>query len=329
MTKTVLITGGAGFFGVHLARALADRGDQVLLYDLAAPVGELAYLLQPVADRVHFLRANVLDLAVLLQTLRDHRVAQIVHAAAVIDAAYYERQPFTVFQINAAGTVHALEAARLQGIERFLYISSLGVLPGRRYEPIDEEHPLLDTSGRTAVGPYGASKAAAELFGLSYLNCGIDFVALRFATIYGLGMHQPAYIKPMVEGAVQGSPVRFPSGAAMQRNYAYIRDCIQAAILALDTDSTRLVHRIFNIADPEVITVDELASLVRAAVPGADIEVGPGLSAYEQRDIERRGTISIQRAEQELGFRRRFGLRAGIADYAQAYRTYLKATRAP
>ncbi len=324
MPHTVLITGGSGFFGAHLARRLGERGDRVLLYDLTAPQGELAMLLEPVASQVTFMRANILDLGTLVATLRDQRVDQLVHAAAVIDAAYYEHQPMTVFRINVEGTMVALEAARLQGLERFLYVSSLGALPGKRYEPIDEEHPLLDTTGQSATGPYGASKASSELFGLAYVPLGVHFLALRFTTLYGLGMHQPAYIKPFVEGAVRGRPVRLPSGAEMLRNYVYVKDCVDGALLALDAEPRSLIHRIFHVCDEELVTVARVAELVRGIVPGATIEVGPGLSAYEQADIARRGTISITRAREELGYRPRHSLRDGLAEYVQEYRAYVE-----
>lgn len=318
--RTVLVTGGSGFLGAHVARLLADRGDFVVLYDVAPPNGELECLLTPVKERWTFVRGQILDLPTLLLAIREHAVRQIVHSAALIDAQFYVRQPFVLFKVNVEGTVNVLEAARLENVERVVYASSIGLIPLKRYEPIDEEHPILDTSGTAPSSPYGASKAAGELFGLSYASHGCaPFIALRFATMYGFGMRQPAYIKPMVENAVRGLPTSFGTGADMLRNYTYIKDCARATLLALDADLDRLEHRVFNACREETVTIGELAQLVKEVIPGAEITVGPGLSEYERVDIRRRGRIDTARARKELGFEARFDLREGIADYVRDY----------
>lgn len=146
--RTVLVTGGSGFLGAHVARLLADRGDFVVLYDVAPPNGELECLLTPVKERWTFVRGQILDLPTLLLAIREHAVRQIVHSAALIDAQFYVRQPFVLFKVNVEGTVNVLEAARLENVERVVYASSIGLIPLKRYEPIDEEHPILDTSER-------------------------------------------------------------------------------------------------------------------------------------------------------------------------------------
>ncbi len=323
-TASVLITGGCGFLGSHVARVLAERGQSVVLYDQAPPSAEVQYLLAPIQERVSCVRAHINDLATLVLTLKQYGIRQIVHAAALIDAQFYMRQPYTLFKVNVEGTIAILEAARLERIERVVYISSVSVFPAKRYDPLDEEHTILDTSGRTPSGPYGTSKAASELFGVTYAaHGGAPFIAQRFATIYGFGMRQPAYIKPMVENAVRGLPTSFTRGAEMRRSFIYVKDCTRAVTLALDADLQRLDHRVFNVCREETVTIAEAADVVRELVPGTMIQVGPGLTEYERMDITRRGAMDVSRARREFGFEAIFDLRQGIADYVRDYRDFL------
>ncbi len=88
---------------------------------------------------------------------------------------------------------------------------------------------IMITGGSGFLGTYGASKAAAEIVGLTYYSTnGIDFVALRNSAIYGHGMRYPMYIKPMVENSARGLPTRFAKGGDMRRDYSHVKDITQA-----------------------------------------------------------------------------------------------------
>ncbi|GAC1345711.1 MAG: hypothetical protein NVSMB27_08220 [Ktedonobacteraceae bacterium] len=184
--STIMITGGSGFLGTYVAAMLAERGDRVVVFDAAGPAPELAALTARFERRVAYIRGQILDLSSLLRSVQQHKVERIFHAAALYDPPYSLQEPALTFQVNVNGTINVLEAARFLGVQRVVQSSSIAVYAPRQYEPIDELHPVLLPSAGNPLGPYGASKAAAEIAGLTYYSSnGVDFIALRNSAIYG------------------------------------------------------------------------------------------------------------------------------------------------
>lgn len=319
--STIMITGGSGFLGSYVARMLAERGDRVIVFDAAGPAPELAILTAPFEQQIVRVRGQILDLSSLLRSLQQHRVERIFHAAALYDPPYSLEEPALTFQVNVNGTINVLEAARFLGLQRVVQSSSIAVYAPRQYEPIDELHPIHLPSAGNPLGSYGASKAAAEIAGLTYYSSnGVDFIALRNSAIYGYGMRYPMYIKPMVENSVRKLPTRFTTGGNMRRDYTHVKDIAQAAIKALDVPASTLTQRIFNIGSGTMHSATQVAETVRNILPEADIEIGAGLSELEQSDMRARGMLDLTAARQQLKYEPRYSLEAGIRDYSEMYR---------
>ena len=319
--STIMITGGSGFLGSYVARMLAERGDRVIVFDAAGPAPELAILTAPFEQQIVRVRGQILDLSSLLRSLQQHRVERIFHAAALYDPPYSLEEPALTFQVNVNGTINVLEAARFLGLQRVVQSSSIAVYAPRQYEPIDELHPIHLPSAGNPLGSYGASKAAAEIAGLTYYSSNsVDFIALRNSAIYGYGMRYPMYIKPMVENSVRKLPTRFTTGGDMRRDYTHVKDIAQAAIKALDVPASTLTQRIFNIGSGTMHSATQVAETVRNILPEADIEIGAGLSELEQSDMRARGMLDLTAARQQLKYEPRYSLEAGIRDYSEMYR---------
>ena len=319
--STILVTGGSGFLGTYVIRQLAGRGDRVISFDAVGPSPELAALTAPYEQQIVRVRGQILDLASLLRAVQQHRVERIFHAAALYDPPYSLDEPAITFQVNVNGTINVLEAARLGGVQRVVQSSSIAVYVPRQYEPIDERHPILVPSAGNPLGPYGASKAAAEIVGLTYYSTnGIDFIALRNSAIYGYGMRYPMYIKPMVENSVRGLPTRFATGGNMKRDYTHVKDIAQAVLRALDVPSDTLTQRVFNIGSGTMHSASQVADTVRTILPDADIEIGAGLSELEESDMRARGMLDLTAARQQLKYAPQFPLETGIRDYVKMYR---------
>ena len=318
---TIMITGGSGFLGTYVTRELARRGDRVINFDAVGSVPVLAELAAPFAKHIVFVRGQVLDLAGLLRAVQHYNVERIFHAAALYDPPYSLEDPAITFQVNVNGTINVLEAARLCDVRRVVQSSSIAVYAPRQYEPIDERHPIHIPTAGNPLGPYGASKAAAEVVGLSYFSTnGVDFIALRNSAIYGHGMRYPMYIKPMVENSVRGLPTRFSTGGDMRRDYTHVKDVTQAVLKALDVPAPALAQRVFNIGSGAMHSAAEVAGAVREIIPGADIEIGAGLSEMEQNDMRARGMLDLSAARQQLKYEPQFSLEAGIRDYVEMFR---------
>lgn len=320
--STVLITGGSGFLGTYVTRLLAERGMRVIIFDAAAPIPELAALTAPHEANIVRVRGQILDLASIVRCVQHYKVERIFHAAALYDPPYSLEEPAITFQVNVTGTINVLEAARLASVQRVVQSSSIAVYAPRQYEPIDERHPIHTPTAGNPLGPYGASKAAAEVVGMTYYSTNaIDFIALRNSAIYGYCMRYPMYIKPMIENSVKGLPTRFATGGDMQRDYTHVKDIAQAVIKALYVPNSALTQRIFNIGSGAMHSASQVAETVCKLLPGADIEIGAGLSELEQSDMKARGMLDLTAARQQLKYEPQFSLAAGIRDYIEMLHT--------
>src|SRR5574341_797907 len=156
----ILVTGGAGFLGSHLVRALARRGTCVVAYDngLTGTPRNLADL----QGKVAVVDGDVTDLSQLCRTIQQYGVDRIIHGAAISSMAPSIQRPAQAVQVNIAGSVNVLEAMRLFPVERCLHISSEEAYGRARAEPIREDQRL------EPVTPYGATKVAVEHLGRAY-----------------------------------------------------------------------------------------------------------------------------------------------------------------
>ena len=324
MSRTVLVTGGSGFIGSHVARQLAERGDRVVIFDQRPPAAEAAYWLEPVKSSLTFVQGGVEQWPEVVAAVKDASPDAIVHTAAIGNPAAVQHKAFLALKVNVEGSLHCLEAARLFGVRRVVLFSSIGALPGVRHQPVDASHPVICNDEGPGSGFYGASKVAVEAFAYGYRQAfGVDFVVLRPSAVYGFGMKHPIFVKPMVEDAVSGRPTRFANGREFPRDYTHVHDVAQLTLRSMDVPTVR--DRIFYAATGEKLrTAGELAEIVRRLVPSADIEIGPGLSEADKLEIRYRGVLDIANATEQLGYRPRFKrLEDGVEDYVREYRRYL------
>jgi nucleoside-diphosphate-sugar epimerase len=322
MKGVTMVTGGSGFIGVHLMSTLVEQGSEVINFDIRPPSNELEKLLDKGERKITFVQGNVLDLPTLISSIKERKVQKIVHMAALFDPQESNRIPYLTHQVNVQGTLNVLEASRIFGIERLVHISSIGVYPEKEYEPMDEKHPIL-IPGTAQPSHYAASKAAAEILGLTYWrNNGVKFVALRFSGVFGYGMRYSMFIKDMLENALQNKPTKFKTGGELCRDYTYVKDCVRAIVLALEQKESKLSKRIYLIGSGEVYSGKQVGDIVREMIPGARIEIGLELNEYEKKDAARRGKLEISLAKAELAFEPRFPLRQAIQDYMETYRKY-------
>lgn len=320
MNKCTLVTGGSGFIGAYLLKKLAERGEEVIDYDLLPPTIELQKLLGSLKDKIIFVKGNILDWPTLLSVIAERKVQRIVHMAALFDPQESNRIPHFTHQINIGGTLNVLEAARIYRLQRIVFASSIGVYPKKSYEPMDEKHPVL-IPGTAHGSHYGASKTAGEILGLAYWkNNGVSFVALRFSGVFGYGMRYPMFIKNMVENALQDKPTEFKTGGELRRDYTYVKDCVNAIICALDAEDKKLTHRVYLTASGEIFSGSQVAQLVRDVIHGAAIKIEPALSDGERIDQAKRGKLDISSAEKELGYKPQFRLKEAIKDYIELFR---------
>jgi UDP-glucose 4-epimerase len=222
-----------------------------------------------------------------------------------------------MFGVNMTGTMHVLEAARRTGARRVVMASTRTVYPDfdgtpyghPTYRPVPEDH-WLDPDR-----PYEVWKHAAERMGRFYARrFGLEFAAFRFAIYYAAertvnpGGRAMGLLHAMVANAVCGIPTSIPGGAERVMDCVYVRDLARAFVLAADAPVLR--HPAYNIGAGVPVTPGGFAAAVAAAVPGARIEIGPGIDFAPGHYC----VLDITRARQDLGFEPRWSLADGVAD---------------
>ncbi|MUV88837.1 SDR family NAD(P)-dependent oxidoreductase [Halapricum sp. CBA1109] len=248
---SVLVTGGAGFIGSHLAEYLVDRGAAVtVLDDLSA--GDRRNL-DAVADAVEFVEGDVRD----RETVSTATAGQdlVFHLAANAHVPTSVEEPRHDFEVNATGTQAVLKAGVDADVDRIVLASSAAVYGPPQSVPIAESHPL------DPVSPYGASKLAAEKLGFAYGETyDIDVSALRIFNTYG--PRQPRYVMYDFFRKLEADPSELAMlGSGEQvRTFVYVSDTV-AALVALGTHPDA-VGRPFNVGGTEPTSIRELAELM-------------------------------------------------------------------
>ena len=313
MSDSILITGGAGFLGSHLAQVLGDRGDRVVVYDnlsVGVPLN-----LQSCSDNVKLVHGDILDLSFLIRTMMAEKINKVIHTAALVSFGPSIEKPALTAKINIEGTINIIEASRILGIGRILDISSEEVYGEFQYEPADEDHPQLPQV------PYAITKMTAEKFEEFFSNFfGLDIITVRTSWVYGVGLPRPRPPKIFVENSLNGIPTTLEYGAEHRIDHTFIDDFVQGALLAFDAATPK--SRIFNIASGQGHTYLEMARWVEEIIPGPKISVGPGLMKFsEDLDAPQKGALDIKRARTELGYKPRYGLFEGLKKYAAQLKT--------
>lgn len=325
--RPVLVTGGTGFIGTYVVKALLEAGRRVIALDVRGYTPEGRFVLDGRADEVLVEEGSVDDWVRVLHVVNEHRPAEVVHLATITNPVYLFTNPMPGVRVNFLGTIHMLEAARLFEIRRTVYFSSIGVLPARQYEPIDAAHPIFLPREAVPTGVYGASKIAGEAFCFAYNQAfGTDFRTIRPSAVYGFGMQWPIFVKPMVEGAVRGEAVTFESGGPFPRDYTHASDVASLAVALLDAPED--ADRVFYGATGQpLVTAADVARIVMELVPGSRIEIADVLTEADQMELPYRGQLSIQNSRTQIGWEPRFtDIRDGLADYIERYRAFLAAS---
>jgi nucleoside-diphosphate-sugar epimerase len=324
----VLITGGTGFIGSYVARALRDRGRSVCLFDIRGLSAESRFVLGEGADEVPVELGSIEDWPRLLEVVRRRRPAQVVHIGGIVDPLFLLKNPATALRVNVEGTVNVLEVARAFDVARVVFFSSIGVLPAVQYQPIDAAHPVILPRGGPASGAYGAAKLSGEAFCFAYHQAfGLDVRIIRPSAAYGFGMqwHSANYMKQFVEPAVRGEVVRLASGGPLPRDYTHVQDIAGLTVAVLDGPAD--ADRVFYAATGQpLVTAAEAARIVRELVSGSEIAIADVLSEDDQVELGFRGVLSIENARRQLGWEPRYrSLRDGIGEYIGRYRAFLAA----
>ncbi|MEU3246219.1 MULTISPECIES: UDP-glucose 4-epimerase GalE [unclassified Streptomyces] len=318
---TWLITGGAGYIGAHVARAMAEAGERVVaLDDLSAGVA------RRLPEGIPLVRGSSLDGDLLKRVLAEHEVTGVVHLAARKQVGESVEQPTRYYQENVGGLATLLEAVAEAGVRRFLFSSSAAVYGNPDVDLITEDTPCAPMS------PYGETKLAGEwLVRAAGRAHGIATVCLRYFNVAGAAAPELAdtgvfNVIPMVfDRLTRGEAARIfggdyptPDGTCV-RDYIHVADLAEAHLAAarrLAGDATGDLT--VNIGRGEGVSVRELITLV-AEVSGDATE--PVVEPRRPGDAPR-AVASAALAARELDWSARRGVREMVASAWDGWRLH-------
>ncbi|ELY95679.1 NAD-dependent epimerase/dehydratase [Natrialba hulunbeirensis JCM 10989] len=314
----ILVTGGAGFIGGHLAESFAAAGHDVTVLDNYEPYYDLGIKDHNVEaveaaatdsdGSCEIVDGSVTDADLLTSLTKQTDI--IYHQAAQAGVRKSVEEPDKVNEFNVTGTVNVLEAARTNDVDRVVYASSSSVYGKPEYLPYDEAHP------NEPVSPYGVSKLSAEHYMRVYNEVyGLPTVSLRYFTVYGPRMRPNMAISNFVSRCMRGDPPVIYGDGEQTRDFTYIADVIDANHRLLTDDSAD--GELMNIGSTDNIDIETLAEVVRD-------EIDPDLPVEytDARDGDAEHThADISKANELIGYEPSRDIREGVREFIDWYET--------
>jgi UDP-glucuronate 4-epimerase len=310
----ILITGGAGFIGYHLASKLLEQRHEVVLVDNFNDFYDPRIKRENVRDLqsrgpVVVYEADILDNEALRRVFITAEPETIVHLAAWAGVRPSLEKPQTYADVNVRGTVNLLERAREFRVRSFIFGSSSSVYGGNTKVPFSEDDPV-----DRPVSPYAATKKAGELLCHTYShNYGLHVTCLRFFTVYGPRQRPEMAIHKFASLIWEGGEVPVYGDGSSRRDYTYVDDIVAGITASIGVNPN---YAIFNLGESETITLRGLIESIEEAL-GKKARLRflpdqPGDMAITYADITR--------ARECLGYQPSTGIAEGIRKFAAWFR---------
>jgi UDP-N-acetylglucosamine 4-epimerase len=314
-----LVTGSAGFIGSHLLEALLSQGQEVVSLDNFATgyrrnldevriaVGDRAW------QRHHFHDADIRDLAACREACEG--VDVVLHQAALGSVPRSLADPLLTHAANATGFLNLLVAARDAGVQRVVYATSSSTYG---------DHPALpkveEAIGRP-LSPYAVTKYIDELYADVFGRCyGLQTIGLRYFNVFGARQDPAgayaAVIPRWVDAMLRGTPVVINGDGETSRDFCYVRNVVQANLLAATTANPEAVNKVFNIAVGGRTSLNSLFELLRTqleeSIPG--LTVGPAIHGDFRPGDVRHSQADISKAGHLLDYRAEYDVKRGVVE---------------
>ncbi len=318
--KRILLTGGAGFIGSHLAEALLRNHAHVSIVDNLDEFYSTEWKRANLASirsigPFDFFELDICAMDRLRETIAGVRPDVIIHLAARAGVRPSIEQPRLYEQVNVAGTVNVLEVCREFHVSRLIFGSSSSVYGESSRAPFSEEHSDLHP-----ISPYAATKLAGELFCHTYAHLyKLPVIALRFFTVYGPRQRPDLAIHKFVARMEAGKPLPIFGDGETGRDYTYVDDIVAGVLGALEYDFSSTKGAPFEICNLGNSRPVKLSELVRM------LERATGKTAIIQREVPQQGDVpltwaEISKAGKLLGYRPQTTLEEGLRKFTAWYR---------
>ena len=329
--KRVALIGGAGFIGHNLALELQCQGAQVTIIDglhvnnylnfqCASHTHQNANFYSAIIEeRLQLL--NEAHIQLFIQDARDyhalaHLLARIepdviIHLAAVAHAGKSNKNPYSTFDHSLRTLENSLDYARSKDTH-FIFFSSSMVYGNFQTAEVDEQHPL------DPIGIYGALKVGGEKLVIAYNQVfGMPYTIVRPSALYGERCVSRRVGQIFIENALAGVPLRVDGDGSDKLDFTYINDLIQGILLVIHKPESR--GEIFNLTYGSARSIKDLVDVLRDHFP--DIEY----KQVERDDLMPfRGTLSVDKARDLLGYNAQYPIEHGFTEYVQWYKDFVR-----
>jgi UDP-glucuronate 4-epimerase len=330
----VLVTGSAGFIGMHVAQRLLARGDEVVgldnmndYYDPALKRARLARLLEH--ERYTHVHADLADRGAMEALFEVHEPQRVVHLAAQAGVRYAAQNPHVYVASNVTGFLHVLEGCRHHGVEHLVFASTSSVYGANTKMPFSEhdsaEHPLT---------LYAASKKANEAMAHAYAHLyRIPCTGLRFFTVYGPWGRPDMALFLFTKAILAGEPIRVFNHGRHKRSFTYVDDIVEGVVrtldqvatpdpawdpLAPDPSSSNAPFRLYNIGNEQPVELLRYIEVLEKCLNKPAIMEMLPLQAGDVPDTE----ADVSELAAAVDYRPRVPVETGVARFVEWYLDY-------
>lgn len=309
----IIVTGAAGFIGMHVCEALLARGDRIIGFDALTTYNDPTLKKKRLAllaahKNFSFIKGNLSKGSVFLNVVKKEKPRAIVHLAAQAGVRYSQENPQSYIDSNVTGSLSVFEAARLYTTP-VVYASSSSVYGER--EGIFKESDVTDSP----VSLYAATKRATELLAATYVSLyNIPMTGLRFFTVYGPWMRTDLAIYKFARLLCLGKSIPLFAKGQGKRSYTHVSLVAEGVVCAVDRIKTG--HTIYNLGSERTYTTNEMLEMLAERL---------GVTPKVQKLPHQRGDVMYTRASgvkaaRELGVTTRVSLAEGLSEFAAWFR---------
>jgi UDP-glucuronate 4-epimerase len=320
--KQILLTGGAGFIGSHVAEALLRRGEQLAILDNLDNFYSSDWKKANLADVrragcFEFNAVDICDRERLREVVARTRPNTIIHLAARAGVRPSIEHPHLYEHVNIAGTVNLLDLCREFDVPKFLFASSSSVYGATSLVPFSESHFEL-----RPISPYGATKLAGELLCYTYAHLyQIQTICLRFFTVYGPRQRPDLAIHKFTGLIEKGHPLPLFGDSCSGRDYTYVDDTVAGVLAALEFEPRggdgKIPFEVFNLGNSNPVKLGELVALLERVT---------GRQALREIKAPQPGDVpltwaDLSKSERLLGYHPAVRIEDGLRRFVDWYRT--------
>lgn len=309
----IVITGGAGFIGSHIAENLAKNGHEIIIVDNLDPYYSVDLKMRNIgivlnSGNATFINADITDLLKTRQII-DSTVDYVYHEAAQAGVRISVEDPFKPNDVNVRGTLNVLKASLDAGVKKVINASSSSVYGKVKYLPFDEQHPT------EPVSPYGVSKLAAEHYcRVFYEVYGLPTTSLRYFTVYGPRMRPDLAISIFTRKMLVNEPITVFGDGEQTRDFTYIEDVVEANKRLLYNKVTD--GKVLNIGGGNRISVNDLIENLRS-ITGSTSEV---INAGKQKGDTEDTLADVDLGNEMIGYESLFNISKGLNKFVDWFK---------